>query len=755
MKKVILFPGQGSQFRGMGQDLFKSFPKLTQQASRILGYAIDELCLLDKDNLLSQTEYTQPALYVVNALNFLKHFNDKKDKDIAFSLGHSLGEYNALHAAGLFDFETGLKLVQKRGQLMGSIKNGGMAAIVGLTKSEIEQTINSGGYNDIDIANHNTPTQIVISGTKKSIHNFEQEITKCNGKFIPLNVSAAFHSRHMKKIKTQFLNFVNTFTFNELLFPVIANFDAKPYTLDRVSFLLSEQLTGQVNWVESIRYILHNKTYSFHEVNSRILTKMVTEIQHSIETTPIPKPIITSSKKTPSTTQKKVIPNTFLGNKEFCKKYSIKYPYLAGAMYRGINSKEMVVRMGSANLISFLGTGGMSLEDISTNIDFIQQNLNNQQSYGMNLLCNITNPSIEEKTVDLYIKKHIKFIEAAAFMQITESLVWYRVAGLTKDDHGKIIEQHHILAKCSRPEVATEFLSPAPKRILDSLLKQQKITQEQFELAHHVPVSSDICIEADSGGHTDMGIPGILFPVIKKIKDDMIKKFNYKSPIYLGLAGGIGTPETAAMSFLLGADFILTGSINQCSVEANQSDIVKDMLQNMNVQDTDYAPAGDMFELGAKIQVLKKGVFFPARAKKLFDLYHQFDSIDEIPLKIKQTIESQYFKKSFETVWEETQDYFIKHNLREIIDKATQSPKQKMALIFRWYFGYSSKVAKQGNKNHKVDFQIHTGPSLGAFNQWVKDTHLENWRHRHVDIIAKKIITDTESLFKERLQQIV
>jgi len=201
---------------------------------------------------------------------------------------------------------------------------------------------------------------------------------------------------------------------------------------------------------------------------------------------------------------------------------------------------------------------------------------------------------------------------------------------------------------------------------------------------------------------------------------------------------------------MMGADFIVTGSINQCTVEAGTSVRVKELLQQINVQDTDYAPAGDMFELGAKVQVLKRGVFFPARANKLFELYRQFKSLDEIDDKTKTQIQEKYFHKSFSEIYQEIKSFYPSQE----IEKAEQNPKHKMALIFRWYFGNSTQLALKGIEDGIVDYQVHCGPALGAFNQWVKGTDLENWANRHVDEIGIKLMEETALLLNQRIQEI-
>lgn len=445
-----------------------------------------------------------------------------------------------------------------------------------------------------------------------------------------------------------------------------------------------------------------------------------------------------------------IIPEN-LGNAQFKTDYGLRYAYLAGAMYKGIASKEMVVRLGKAGLLGFLGTGGLKLERIESDIQFIQSNLTQGEPYGMNLLCNIIKPELEEHTVEIFHRHGIKNVEAAAYMQVTPALVLFRLKGLRKNPDGSIDIPHRVIAKVSRPEVAEAFMSPAPPDIVKKLVAQGRLTEEEARLGETIPISHDICLEADSGGHTDQRVALTLVPAIMKLRDEMMARYKYSKNIRVGAAGGIGTPEAAAAAFVMGADFILTGSINQCTVEAGTSDIAKDLLQGMNIQDTAYAPAGDMFELGAKVQVFRKGLLFPARANKLYDLYLRHNSIEEIDEKTRTQIQERYYKRSFDEVWEETKAYYQRELPREI-EKAEKNPKQKMSLIFRWYFVHTTRLAMKGITDQQTDYQIHCGSALGAFNQWVKGTPLENWRNRHVDEIAQKLMDDTAKLLNQRYE---
>ena len=444
-----------------------------------------------------------------------------------------------------------------------------------------------------------------------------------------------------------------------------------------------------------------------------------------------------------------------LGADSFRRRYGIKYAYLTGGMYKGIASKELVVAVARSGFLAFLGAGGMALNEIESNIQFIQKKLSPGQVYGMNLVCDVNNPKIEMDTVALFIEKGITCIEASAFMLVTPALVYYRLSGLRRNCDGTIDCLHKIIAKVSHPEVARAFLTPPPADIVRKLLDRNQITQEQADMSAHIAMSYDICVEADSGGHTNQGIPTVIFPAIQSLMHQITETYKYDHAIHIGLAGGIGTPQAAVAAFMMGADFVLTGSINQCTIEAGTSDSVKDLLQDINVQDTDYAPAGDMFELGARVQVLKKGVFFPSRANKLFMLYNHYDCLEDIPDRIRIQIEQKYFQKTFSAVWGEVKDYYQKAGRQATLEKAFSNPKHKMALVFKWYFAYSGRLAVTGDEKNRVDFQIHTGPALGAFNQWVKGTELESWRNRHVDLIAEKLMHETAFLLSDQINKLI
>jgi trans-AT polyketide synthase/acyltransferase/oxidoreductase domain-containing protein len=275
-----MFPGQGSQKKGMGEGLFEQFPEVTAAADAILGYSVRELCLQDAGQRLGQTQFTQPALYTVNALTCLQQGRTGGAAP-DYVAGHSLGEYNALLTAGVFDFATGLKLVQKRGALMAQAQGGGMAAVVGMGFDEVRGVIDRQGLGQIDLANINAPNQIVISGPRAEIQR-AQAIFEAAGAmmYVPLNVSGAFHSRYMADFQSQFRSYLAGFAFAPPRVPVISNVEGRPYAPDQAARLLADQMTHSVRWSESILYLRRQGVEDFREIGpGKVLTGLVNKIR--------------------------------------------------------------------------------------------------------------------------------------------------------------------------------------------------------------------------------------------------------------------------------------------------------------------------------------------------------------------------------------------------------------------------------------------------------------------------------------------
>ncbi len=291
-KKAFVFPGQGAQKIGMGLDLFNNFQlakDLYAQADEILNFKLSELCFNGSEEELTKTINTQPAIYVMSIAVY-KVMNEMGIKpDI--TAGHSIGEYAALTAAGVLSFEQGLKLVRERGRLMneaGIRQPGTMAAVIGMTYENVKKCcMEAYQAGIVEIANFNSPEQIVISGEIAAVER-AMEIIKLKGakRVIPLKVGAAFHSRLMKDAAEAFVKSIDEAEFNQPAIPVVANVSAAIMTdPEELREALKKQMLSSVLWVDSIKAMADFGTDIFIEAGpGKALSGMIKKTNLSLKT---------------------------------------------------------------------------------------------------------------------------------------------------------------------------------------------------------------------------------------------------------------------------------------------------------------------------------------------------------------------------------------------------------------------------------------------------------------------------------------
>lgn len=427
-----------------------------------------------------------------------------------------------------------------------------------------------------------------------------------------------------------------------------------------------------------------------------------------------------------------------MGDPSFCECYGTRYAYYGGAMANGIASVDMVVALGRAGFLGSFGSAGLPPARIEAAIAAIQSALPDGP-YAFNVIHSPNEPALERRNVELYLAHGVHAIEASAFLDLSPSIVHYRAAGLSQDSGGNVIIGNHIIAKISRREVAAKFMQPAPERLLAELVQAGKITPLQAELARRVPMADDVTVEADSGGHTDNRPLVCLMPAMLALRDELQAQYQFQQPVRVGAAGGISTPSSVLAAFAMGAAYVVTGTVNQACVESGACDHTRSLLAKASMADVMMAPSADMFEMGVKVQVLKTGTMFALRAQKLYELYTRYESIEQIPPDEREKLERQVFKRTLDSVWDDTVKFFQERDPEQIA-RTHNNPKRKMALVFRWYLGLSSRWSASGEKGRELDYQVWCGPAIGPFNDWTRGTYLEDPANRRVGDVALHLL---------------
>ncbi|MCQ8769824.1 ACP S-malonyltransferase [Streptomyces telluris] len=741
---VYVFPGQGAQAKGMGREVFDRFPDLVARADAVLGYSLRELCLEDPGRNLRDTRYTQPALYTVDALTWLAAVGEG-GRLPDYVLGHSLGEFAALFAAGVFDFETGLRLVAERGRLMGQVTGGTMAAVSAVDAALVERVLREGGLDEIDIANYNAPSQTVIAGPVDAVNRALPLLKEAGARCAPLNVSAPFHSRYMAAAAEEFGRLLERTPFAAPKIPVISNVHARPYEAGEVAATLRRQIASPVRWTDSVRLLMGLGDLRVRELGpGQVLTKLVDRIR--TEATPLPaaETTVTAAETTPPAAP--VAPATVsagparsrttaesLGSEAFRRDYGVRLAYAAGGMRHGVSSVDLVARMARAGLLSYFGASGLTPAETAAAVERIRERVPAGAPFGVNVTHDPFDPAAEDALVDVLVRHDVRFVEAATHVEVTPALVRHRLTGARVLPDGTVHVPRKLLAKVTRPDAARLFLSPPPAALVHRLVAQGLLTAQEAEAGQRVALADDVCAVGDAGDHSDMATLWALLPALRRLRAGL---GGVAEAVRIGAGGGIGTPESAAASFVLGADFVLTGSVNLCTAESGISAAAKDLLQDADVHDTAFAPYGDLFELGGRARVLRKGVLFHARAGKLHDLWRNYDAWEAVPAAVRSKVERDYLGASFDEVWARL-GRTAEHGL---------DPKRRMALVFRWYCAQASTWAIDGTPGRVADYQVPCGPALGACNQWLARTPLQAWRDRHADELADRLMTEAAAV---------
>lgn len=276
--RCLLFPGQGVQRRGMGAGLFGQFPDVTALADEILGYSIEELCTRDPGRKLRDTRYAQPAVFVVNALLGMRQIAEQPG-GYQFFAGHSLGEYNALVAAGVLDFAAAMRLVKRRGELMADVTGGGMSAVQGVPAAFVQRALRETGLTNVHVANYNADTQTTIAGDRVEVAVAAKAIGALPGaRVVPLNVSGPFHTPLMAPVEPELRSLLDACEFGAGHGTVVSSVTGEVFPPDEGPDLLARQVSTPVQWVRAVATLRAAGVTEFDEVNGSTLSALVRRI---------------------------------------------------------------------------------------------------------------------------------------------------------------------------------------------------------------------------------------------------------------------------------------------------------------------------------------------------------------------------------------------------------------------------------------------------------------------------------------------
>lgn len=707
----------------MGRDVIDRYPSIVTRCSEVLGWDVRAQCLDGAHPGLDDTRYVQPALFLVECLTAQAARDDGADLPMILA-GHSLGEYAALCCAGSFELVDGVRLVAVRGEAMSQTGGGTMAAVLGLDAAAVRRLISETVGTRLDLANINSSAQVVVAGPAQAVEEFGAVVRHQGARYQRLAVSAPFHSRYMSSARQRLAQALQECSMRPPALPVISNVTGRPHAADGIRELLLQQLTSPVDWLACMRELYRRGVREVCEQGpGRTLVRLWEQEEQALAT--VPATNLPGSEPAPD-------PAAGLGSAAFREDYGVELACLAGSMYKGISSVDLVTRMARGGMLAFLGTGGLSAQEVRENIGELTRRLGRGGRFGVNLIHQPGRAREERAVVDTAMAHGVRFAEVSSYTHVTPDLVRFRFAGVDGHD-GAAPSPRHVVVKASRPEVAGHFLRPAPAPLVDELEARGELTAAEARLARSVPVAGDLCVESDSGGHTDGGNPVVLLPTVMRLRDRL------GATTRIGASGGVGSPESVAALFRMGADFVVTGSVNQCTAEAGTSEAVKELLCEIDVTDTTYAPAGDMLELGARVQVVRRRTMFAARANRLVQLARWHDCLEALPAAVRDELESRILRRPLEDVWHQVEQ-------RYGTEAGSAGPRERMLLTFRWYFAWTTELALRGDPNDLVHYQVHCGPAMGLANDVFAGTGLERWQDRHVDDVNRRLMTGAADL---------
>ncbi|MEU7423484.1 ACP S-malonyltransferase [Streptomyces sp. NPDC040750] len=803
MSVVWAFPGQGSQRKNMGADLFDRYPGILARADAVLGRSVRELSA--DQAALRDTRVLQPVLYTISALTYLDLAARQPQPD--FMIGHSLGEYSALYASGALDFETGLRLVVARAEIMGRTSGGGMLAVVGLDVDRLREIMRREGADDIDVANHNSPVQTVLSGPEESIRALAPVLRREGaGKCVLLHISVAAHSRYMAGAAEQLGAVLDTVTFREPRVPVVSNVTARPHRADAIAAGLREHMCRGVRWWESLAYLIDHRVTDLVEVGpGQVLTKLWavarTELPAPTEadvperaepgegsgpveygaapatasqpeaggavtaagrgTAPMaageaaPADVDSGVPVTPSPERSGRagrLSAQRLGAGRFRERYGLTLAWVASGTGDGAVGARACRAARESGLLAFadwvaLGPRSSTARDGTPIPTVSGADLEEaaHQGWGVGLRAG---PDADER-VDLLLAHDVRHVEADHPHGPDAALVRYRFSGARRGPGGTPVAVRHVIARVTGLEQAAAFLRPPSPALLDQLVLTGALSAAEADVARELPVASDLAVESPAGWRSDGADAYQLLPSVATLA----ARCPGPEPVHVGLRGVVGTPEQAATAFALGASFLVATSLTACAPAARLAEGLKRTLARATDDDVTWAPAERHRALGVPTRVVRRGTLFPARAGLLHRLLREHRYFADVPEHRRRHIEEEILGAPVTEPGPYDGAY-----AREAMNGRTadaswscRDSKVRTADVFRRYLRETARRTAAGDPVRPLDHQLPCDPELTHFNRAAAETGLADRTARDSGTIAEQLLTNAAALLAARV----
>ncbi|MDX3117863.1 ACP S-malonyltransferase [Streptomyces scabiei] len=780
MSVVWAFPGQGSQRKDMGAGLFDRHPGELARAQAVLGRSVRELC--SDQAALRDTRVLQPVLYTVGALTYLDRAAREPQPDCM--IGHSLGEYTALYASGALDFETGLRLVVARAEIMSRATGGGMLAVVGLGVERLREIMRRHGADDVDVANHNSPVQTVLSGPEESVRALAPVLRREGaGKCVLLHISVAAHSRYMAGAADELGAVLDAVTFHEPRVPVVCNVTARPHRADRIALRLREHMCQEVRWWDSLAHLVDQGVTELVELGpGSVLTKLWATAR--TELTPRaadpqgpPEADADADARAPggatgAAARGGAVSATRTGRDAGARPVKDTGPgpgpgpggdgaaapmtraSTAGTRRATAPRRAPVAgeRLGAARfrerygaelawVVSGTGDGAVAEEvcraartaglaafaDPAPGApDRTSLGGAARQGWGIGLR---PGPDAHEQVTAL-LAHDVRHVEAHHPHGPDAALVRFRFTGARRTPAGAPVAVRHVLARVTGLDQAAAFLRPPSAALLAELVRTAGLSAAEAEAARALPVASDLAVQAPGGWHADGADAYQLLPAVAALA----ARSPGPEPVHVGLCGVVGTPEQAATAFALGAAFLVSTSLTACAPAARLADTLKHTLARAGDDDVTWAPTERHATLGVPARVVRRGTLFPARAGLLHRLLRAHRYFADIP------------------------EHRRRHIEEHLLDGPVTAPpaadaadgRLRTADVFRWYARETARRTPGGDPVRPLDHQLPCDPDLTHFNRVASGTPLAAWTARTPEAVAGHLLTNAAELLTAR-----